>query len=254
MSTLHSARSYRLYPAWCFQVSPTHNEWVKITAADVQLLRKEPGFTEYFYLNHPVRYIYLIGVVVAVNEINLRYTTLTLDDGSGDTLEVKIKRLPPELYNPVDSPSNTEVDNLDVLSGLGRFDVTVDGHTVDVGTVIKVKGTISEFRGLKQLELKRIWVVSATDEEVKFWKALATFKKETLGKPWHLSSTEGEKLKKRLKFEQRKAREYERQRAVHEAKKIEQRKARAEYVAQKEAKYEMRRRKEEIIMNAGALI
>lgn len=243
---------------------------MKITAADVQLLRKEEGFTgtfatlpivmladlmylDYFYLNHPIRYIYLVGVIVAVNEINLRYSTLTLDDGSGDTLEVKIKRLLPELYNPVDSPSNTEVDNLDVLSGLGRFDVTVNGVVVDIGTIIKVKGTISEFRGFKQLELKRIWIVSTTDEEAKFWKALATFKRNVLGKPWHLSKSEGEKIKKELKFEQRKAREYERQKAVHEAKKIEERKARAEHRAQKEVKYERRRRKEEIMMNAGAL-
>ncbi|KAF9741420.1 hypothetical protein PMIN06_006363 [Paraphaeosphaeria minitans] len=255
MSTPHSAPSYRLYPAWCFQpASPTYNEWVKITAADVQLLRKEDGFTEYFYLNHPIRFIYLVGAIVAVNEINLRYTTLTLDDGSGDTLEVKIKRLLPELYNPVDSSSNTEVDNLDVLSGLGRFDVTVDGQIVDIGTVIKVKGTISEFRGFKQVELKRIWVVSTTDEEVKFWKALATFKKNVLGRPWHLSKAEGESIKKELKFEQRKRREYDRQKAVYEAKKMEQKKARAEYMAQKQAKYEIRRRKEEVMMNAGALI
>ncbi|KAF2449653.1 hypothetical protein P171DRAFT_405085 [Karstenula rhodostoma CBS 690.94] len=254
MSTPHSAPNYRLYPAWCFQASPTYNEWVKITAADVQLLRKDPEFKTYFYLNHPIRYIYLVGVIVAVNEINLRYTTLTLDDGSGDTLEVKIKRLLPELYNPVDSPSNTEVDNLDVLSGLGRFDITVDGQIVDIGTIIKVKGTISEFRGFKQLELKRIWVVSTTDEEAKFWKALATFKKNVLGKPWHLGKAEGEKIKRELKLEQWKTREYERQKAVHEAKKMEQRKARAVYLAQKDARYEMRRRKEEIMMNAGALI
>lgn len=209
---------------------------------------------EYFFLNHPIRYIYLVGVVVAINEINLRYTTLTLDDGSGDTLEVKIKRLLPELFNPVDSPSNTEVDNLDVLSGLGRFDITVDGQIVDIGTVIKAKGTISEFRGIKQLDLKRIWVESTTDEEAKFWKALATFKKNILGKPWHLSKAEGERIRKELKLEQKKTREYERQKAIHEVKKMEQRKARAVYMAQKEAKYEMRRRKEEIIMNVGALI
>jgi hypothetical protein len=208
----------------------------------------------YFYLNHPIRYLYLVGVIVAVNEINLRYTTLTLDDGSGDTLEVKIKRILPELYNPVDSPSNTEVDNLDVISGLGRFDITVDGQVVDIGTIIKVKGTISEFRGFKQLELKRIWVVSTTDEEAKFWNALATFKMNVLGRPWHLSKAEIEQIKKQNKLEKRKAHEYERQKAVYEAKKMEQRQARAEYMAQKNAKYEIRRRKEEIIMNAGALI
>lgn len=208
----------------------------------------------YFYLNHPIRYIYLVGVVVAIDDINLRYTTLTLDDGSGATLEIKIKRLLPEIYNPVDSPSNTEVDNLNVLAGLGRFDVTVNDQTVDIGTIVKVKGTISEFRGFKQLELKRIWIVSTTNEEAKFWEALAAFKKDVLGRPWHLSKTEGKNIKKELKIERKRAREHDRQKAVHEARKQEQRQARAEYMAQREAKYEMRRRKEDIMMNAGALI
>ncbi|KAF1977591.1 hypothetical protein BU23DRAFT_527107 [Bimuria novae-zelandiae CBS 107.79] len=257
MSTHQPTKEYRLYPAFCFQASPTFNDWVKITAADVQQLRKEPEFMiphTYFYLNHPIRYIYLVGVVVAIDDINLRYTTLTIDDGSGATLEVKIKRLVPELYNPVNSPSNTEVDNLNVLSRLGQFDVTVDDHIVDIGTIIKVKGMISEFRGFKQLELKRIWIVTTTNEEIKFWEALATFKKDVMGKKWHLSKSEGEKIKRERKMEHRKAREYERQKAIHEAKKMEQKKARAEYLAQKEAKYQARRRKEEIIMNAGALI
>lgn len=257
MSTHLSKKEYRLYPAFCFQASPTFNEWVKITAADVQQLRKETEFMiprTYFYLNHPIRYIYLVGVVVAIDDINLRYTTLTIDDGSGATLEVKITRLAPEMYNPVDSPSNTEVDNLNVFSRLGQFDITVDDQIVDIGTTIKVKGTISEFRGFKQLDLKRIWVVTTTNEEVRFWHALATFKNDVLGRKWHLSKTEGENIKKERKMEQRKARDYERQKAIHEAKKAEQRKARAEYLAMKEAKFEMRRRKEETIMNAGALV
>lgn len=246
---------------------------MRITAADVQLLRKESEYMStlvahlrerladiplavphtWFYLNHPIRYIYLVGVVVAIDDINLRYTTLTLDDGSGATLEVKIKRLLPEIHNPVDNPSNTEVDNVNVISGLGYFDVTVNGQIVDIGTAIKVKGTVSEFRGFKQLELKRIWIVATTNEEVKFWEALATFKERILGTPWHLSKAEGEKIKKDIKVERKREKEYARQKALHEAKKLEQRKARAEYLAQKEAKYEIRRRKEDIMMNAGAL-
>lgn len=208
----------------------------------------------YFYLNHPIRYIYLVGVIVAINDINLRYTTLTLDDGSGATLEVKIVRPLPDIYNPVESPSNTEVDNLEVISRLGEFEVTVDNQPVDIGTTIKVKGTVSEFRGVKQLELKRIWIVSTTNEEVKFWDAAATFKSDVLGKAWHLSKGDGIRIKSERKVEQKREKEYERQRAIHEAKREEKRRARAEYVATKEAKHEARRRKEEAVMNAGALI
>lgn len=44
MSTHRPKQDYRLYPAFCFQVSPTFNDWVKMTAADVQQLRREPDF------------------------------------------------------------------------------------------------------------------------------------------------------------------------------------------------------------------
>lgn len=44
MSTHRPTQDYRLYPAFCFQVSPTFNDWVKMTAADVQQLRREPDF------------------------------------------------------------------------------------------------------------------------------------------------------------------------------------------------------------------
>ena len=96
--------------------------------------------------------------------------------------------------------------------------------------------------------------MSTTNEEVKFWAALAMFKTHVLGKKWHLTKSEGQRIKKERKVEQRKAREYERQNVAHEAKKAEQRKARADRLAQREAKIELRRRKEEIIMNVGALL
>ncbi|KAF2675718.1 hypothetical protein K458DRAFT_471200 [Lentithecium fluviatile CBS 122367] len=257
MSTLQSTPQYRLYPAYCFRVSPTFNAWVRMTAADVQALRTEPDFQSqhiYFHLNHPIRFVRVVGVVVAIDDINLRYTVLTLDDGSGANIEVKIVRLTTDIYNPAESPSNTTIDNVNVISQPGIFEVTVDHQQVDIGTVINAKATLSEFRGAKQLELKRIRIVSTTNEEAQAWAETAVFKQATLSKPWRLTSVEHKKITKEIKLERKKAQEYERRKVEHDAKKNEQRKAREEYLAQKEAKLEVRRRKENIIMNAGALI
>jgi hypothetical protein len=196
----------------------------------------------------------LVGAVVAIEDINVKYTTLTLDDGSGANIEVKIVRLTPGMHNPVESPSNTTIDNVNVTSKLGVFEVTVDHQPVDIGTVIKAKATLSEFRGAKQLDLKRICIVSTTNEEAQAWAETAAFKHTTLSKPWHLTSVEHKQITNEIKVERKKVREYERRKAEHEAKKREQRKAREEYLAQKEAKLEVRQRKETIIMNAGALI
>jgi len=74
------------------------------------------------------------------------------------------------LANHVDNASNTTVENLNIVSQIGVFDVLVDGYKrLDIGTVIKVKAVIGEFRHVKQLELKRIYVIRTTGEEMKEW-------------------------------------------------------------------------------------
>ncbi|CAI6326137.1 unnamed protein product [Periconia digitata] len=258
MSTLQLPPRYRLYPAYCFRASPTYDTWVKITAADVQALRLEPDFPGqriYFHLNHPIRYVRLVGAVVAIEDINTKYTVLTIDDGSGSTIDLTIIRLTPDTYNPVESPSNTVVSNLNVISAPGVFHVTIDdSRIVDIGTVIKAKGTLSEFRGRKQVDLKRAWVVSTTNDEVKAWAETAKFKADVLNKAWRITSAEHKKITRDMKGERQREKEYERKKEAYDAKKREKRKAREEYMAAREARYEARRLKEERIMNQGALI
>ncbi|KAI0625889.1 OB-fold nucleic acid binding domain [Pyrenophora tritici-repentis] len=257
MSMQPPTRPYRLYPAYCFRASPTFNIWAKITAADVQALQTEKGFEGqriYFHLNHPIRYVRVVGVIVAIDDINLRYTVLTLDDGSGRTIELKIVRLPPAERNPVDTSSNTELSNVDIISRCGIFEVVVDSQPLDIGSVVKAKCTISEFRGIKQLELKRVSIVSTTNEEAKAWAETAAFKQKVLSKPWHLSSTEHKKITHSIKSEKKKLQENERRTAEYEIKKEERRIAREAYDAKRDRKLETRRRKEEIVMNTGGLI
>jgi hypothetical protein len=208
----------------------------------------------YFYLNHPIQFVRLVGVVVAIDDINTKYTVLTLDDGSGATVEVKIIRLTSGNYNPVDSPSNTQVSNVNVLSGLGVFEVTIDGQPVDIGTVLNAKCTISEFRHQKQLELKRVRIVRTTNEEAKAWAEAAAFKREVLSIPWHISSTEHRQIKKEIKMRKKQEEEEQRREAEKEAKIRRRKEAYDAYMAQREEKLERRRRKEEVMMNAGALI
>jgi hypothetical protein len=191
---------------------------------------------------------------VAIDDINLRYTVLTIDDGSGATIELKIVRISSIDKNPLASSPVTTLSNVTVISQLGVFDVMVDNQRLDIGTVVKAKGTISEFRGIKQIDLKRIWVVTTTDEEAQAWAETASYKQEILSKPWHISSTEHKQIKAKRQSERKRLQDYERRKVEHEAKKQAQAKAREEHMAQKEKKLEIRRRKEEVMMNAGALI
>ncbi|KAH6633231.1 hypothetical protein C7974DRAFT_167951 [Boeremia exigua] len=250
MSKHSTTRPYRLYPAYCFQSSPTYDAWVKLTAADIHALRSEPDFRGqniYFYLNHPIRYVRVVGVVVAIDDINFRYTALTLDDGSGTTVELKIVRIGPDEQAFKKNSSNTTISNVNVVSHVGIFEVTVDDHSLDIGTVLKAKGTISEFRGMKQMELKRVQVVSSTNEELQAWAETAAFKTAILSIPWRITSAQHSEIKSKIKADKKMAKEYDKRLREYQAKK-------AEHDAQKEAKREARRRKEEAMMNAGALI
>ncbi|KAF1845225.1 uncharacterized protein K460DRAFT_105256 [Cucurbitaria berberidis CBS 394.84] len=222
-----------------------------------KVLVPSPNFEHiYFYLNHPIRFVRLVGVIVAIDDINIKYTVLTIDDGSGANIELKIVRIPPAEHNPGDAASNTTIttiDNVNVVSQFGVFEVMVDNQPLDIGTVIKAKGTISEFRGIKQLDLKRVWIVATTNEEAHAWAEAAAFKQDVLSTPWHIDSAEHKKIKSMIKAEKKKLQDYEIRKAEHEAKKKEQKEARELYMAQREARLELRRRKEEVMMNAGAL-
>ncbi|KAF2426610.1 hypothetical protein EJ08DRAFT_637864 [Tothia fuscella] len=246
-----------IFPAYTFRASPTYFAWVKLTAADVQKLRSERGFEGqnlYFYHNHPIRFVSITAPVVQIEDLFGKYALLALDDGSGANATVKITRLPAEITNSIDCPSNTEVDNLNIISSLGRFDISVDDTVLDIGTVVKVKCTISEFRGTKQLDLKRVHVVKSTSEEVKAWEDVVKWKRDVLSKPWVLTPKElndletSERALRRMKrLEERAEEEHQRVRVVKKAK-------RKEKMRLHEEKVEKRRRQEEVIMNAGALL
>ncbi|KAF2643536.1 hypothetical protein P280DRAFT_515933 [Massarina eburnea CBS 473.64] len=250
-----TTKTFRIYPAYCFRVSPTWDGWVRLSAADVHALRTEPEFKGqriYFHLNHPIRFVCVVGAVVAIDDINFKYTALTIDDGSGATIELKIVRQPPNADEP--DKSNTVINNVNVHSHRGVFEVSVDHQQVDIGTVIKAKGTISEFRGLKQVELKRAWIVSTTNEEVQAWEKMATFKKDVLSRPWRLTSAQHKQIvkedRKREETEKREQFEYRRKKVAHEKKK----KAKKMMLAKLEAKLESRRPKDERLMNGSALV
>jgi hypothetical protein len=203
----------------------------------------------YFYLNHPIRYVCVVGVVVAIDDINIWYTVLTIDDGSGANIEVKIVRIPPPEKNATYSSPETQIENVRIISQLGVFEVMVGNQALDIGSVIKAKCTISEFRGVKQLEIKRVWVINTTNEELQAWAEVATFKRDVLSKPWHLSTVEARKIKHDKKVEKKKEQKY----AEYERGKAERAQTRNAYNAEREGRLEARRRKEEIMMNAGAL-
>lgn len=248
----------------------------------------------FFHLNHPIRFVRLVGTVVAVEDLGPRFVLLTLDDGSGATVELKVTRLSPAesaaLHAAAASTTtttttiptattsssssssifHTTVDNLVVRSAIGVFEVLVGGIPIDIGTTIKAKATLGTFRGAMQGVLQRCWVLrghggagnggssSSTRDEAAEWLGTATFMLSVLAKPWVLSADDIRRLERRLAQEEKQRRDEERRaerkRAERARRKEEVYRERREKVRVYEEKVERRRRQEEVLMNKGALV
>lgn len=229
---LQERSSRKLYPAYCFPESPTYNAWVKLTAADVHGLREEPAFAGirclsvewatqhpnnphpgqnlYFYLNHPVKYVDLVGAVTEIDDKagRTQLCILALDDGSGRTINLKVEarnplrprpgsvciaqdcslwggELPADAV-PTRQTLSTAVEGVCLQTGIGGCRLLLHGNLLEVGTIIKAKGTISTFWGERQLDLLQMAIVKTTDAELRAWQKHAVFKRDVLSKPWRL--------------------------------------------------------------------
>ncbi|KAI9699967.1 MAG: hypothetical protein M1836_002501 [Candelina mexicana] len=247
MTTLSVPAFQPVYPLSCFSASQTFNSWAKLTAADVHALRTVPeyeGWNIYFYSNHPINYVKLVGVLVGFDDFtNEKWGFMELDDGSGATIEIKWAKPPPLPALAADKGNEL----LDGQEGIKGHTVTkeadiktpkqeiknsagerIDINGIDLGSVVKVKGTIDSFRGVRQIVLQRISTffpdflshlnsaVISVKGVLTAWEELNAFRTSVLSKPWYLSSEaqqqlELEEQKRERRKKQKKRREIERE-------------------------------------------
>lgn len=208
-------------PKYYGLLSPTFHKWARLTAADVHALEEWPdrcpAQDTYFYLNHPINLIRLVGVIVDFEAYDKRIV-LVLDDSSGANIEITCARLPPDSRdkpgkneaNPVKAEKDTPKDNR--MIGQTKRGYTVDLTGVDVGSVVKVKGGIGSFRGEKQMTLERLTLVRTTNEEAEAWAQNAAYRRDILSKPWVMSDDDLIKFERFERRERRRRREMERER------------------------------------------
>ncbi|KAI7257311.1 hypothetical protein KC343_g7418 [Hortaea werneckii] len=238
-----------IHPRRYFDASPTFQHWNKVTCADVRALRSEPGFQGqgiYFYLNHPIQFIRVVGLLVDIQTVaGGKFTLLTLDDGSGECLVLKIKSRDLRQINE-EYPSNTEIDNVDVLVSLGHTTVVLNSAPLHIGDVVKAKGTVEFFRNKRQLDLKRLFPVPSTNAEAQAWSETAKWKRDVLSKPWRLTQDAKDKIDKDILRQAQKERDHAR-RKQDRSRKVEEKRRRHD------EKAEVKRKKLDTIYNAGAL-
>ena len=81
---------------------------------------------------------------------------MVLDDSSGENIEVTCGRVTEEGTDAKPEAQKATKGKTNVASGKTLLSNTVNMTGVDVGSVVKVKGCIGSFRGMKQIQLERL--------------------------------------------------------------------------------------------------
>lgn len=164
------------YPRYCFHLSPTFNVWCLFHAREIHRLDKYEeyeGEQFFFYGNLPIRWVRVVGVVVAIDDFDGR-RVYTVDDSSGACIEALMMLQPPQGANSGKGPS----------------------EAFDVGSVVDVKGHLSLYRDEKQIKIDLIRRLRNTADEVALWERRAAFRRDVLDKPWVLSTTKVDRCRK----------------------------------------------------------
>ena len=183
----------------CFEKhSPTFTTWVPLLATDVFALRTVPGFEGqdiYFCKNHPLRWVRVCGIVVAVDDYK-DVRIYTIDDGSGRNIECVVARLPQGQVQTTTAGNGNEKGNMMCVSKPGeqRKRVVTDpmpsniqeGDEVKVGTALDVKGTIKLFWDERQIRIGRMTILRDLGDEIEVWEKRNDFWETVLSKAWVL--------------------------------------------------------------------
>ncbi len=246
------------YPAYCYKASPTYFAWVKLTAFDVHgTLYTRRGFEGqnlYFYLNHPIQFVYLVGVVVSYEDFHEKKWLFIIDDSSGATIEVTCPKPERKAHGNGEEATDEQLksDAGKVADEQTRASIIA---SVDVGSVIKVKGKVGHFRDIRQIHLERIAIIPDTNAELRFWEQRTRLKIELLSKPWVISSKEQNHLLKAAEGRNKNEAVQVLKRKEREAAWQAREKRHTERIAKKYAEEEMKRENAaEIAREAGELL
>jgi endo-1,3(4)-beta-glucanase len=160
----------------------------------------------YHHSNHPIKWVRLTGVIVAVDDFYGR-KVYTLDDSSGKCIECTCPAPAPPKPTTLSSaavPAVTITEPaLKEPEGPTVTNPKVPWDEVDVGVVVKIKGGIREFRDERQVEIIKVEVLRSTDQEVRCWNEVLAFRRDILSVPWVVSREQEEKYKRRAMREKR---------------------------------------------------
>lgn len=183
----------------------------------------------YFFRNIPVRWVRIVGVVVAVEDFSMR-RLYTIDDSSGACIQAIVlgthvtassssqsaeKDTSPQTDKPTDPSLQPHAPKTHPVASSGvRVQFLYDD--VDVGTVVYIKGCLTNFREDKQIRVEKLVQVRSTMEEVALWDKRNRFYAEVLARPWVLSAELVQQCRRQAEKKGRRRQPRERARADKE--------------------------------------
>jgi hypothetical protein len=151
----------------------------------------------YFHRNHPIKWVRVIGVVVAIEEYETR-RIYTIDDSSGSNIDCS-KTTPPTYTASTLGQKQTTAQAQGETAGSATLPDTrtadIDGE-IDIGHVLDVRGSLKVFRDVKAIRVEKILQIRSTEQEMRFWTKLAEFRKDVLNEPWILDRREVRRCRK----------------------------------------------------------
>ncbi|KAF4463066.1 ob-fold nucleic acid [Fusarium albosuccineum] len=250
---------HQIYPRYCFHLAPTVNTWCLFRVVDVHGLDQHEGFEGellylipyralitdltrgenfYFYRNLPIKWVRIVGVVVAIDEFAGR-RVYTVDDSSGACIEcVVLISTPGEGTDNAVMATESAPKKVDA-NPLPSPALLAD---IDVGTVVDVKGSISTFREERQLNIEKMIALRSTAQEVALWEKRIKFQSEVLEQPWALRNRDIRRCRKEAERSEEEAeRKQKRIKAMIESRVAKQPPARSEDQEQRSDKQQQQR-------------
>jgi len=161
-----------------------------------------------YYKNHPIKWIRITGVIVAVDDFSTR-RIYTVDDSSGMCIECTAPAPPPTrlllekptnfltgqpLLPPAVPVVKPALKDKEEPPSTAKPSVP---ELLDVGTVVKIKGKPSVFREMNQISIIKAEVIKGTETEVRCWDEVMAWSSGVLREPWEVSEEQEEKCRRK---------------------------------------------------------
>lgn len=158
------------------------------------------GQDVFFSLNHPIIWVRVIGVVVAIDDF-YGHRVYTIDDSTGECIECSVETPKPpkpggKEAKAVARGGDSSSSGNATAQGTTTVSDDVLAADIDVGMVVDVKGRVKLFRDRKQIKIQKVQRIGSTAQEVQFWNKIQDFRRDVLSRPWLLDKRDVRRAKK----------------------------------------------------------